>query len=163
MPDIVKCPFCNYETPFPTRDKVFECMGECYSTYTLAGVNDDRVRMKMRLIEVFFLDHGDTPMIAPDEIDAKCEFKTIPARVADEIIVFSRQKRVEEHEIDKLRNADEIELEIGVDTLERLRSALDRFERDANDGTAPKENLINEIKLVETIARVIREKLELSL
>ncbi len=53
---MLKCPFCNFETTWPAHGKVHECDGECYTTYTLLRPTDDVKRVKMRLVEVFFLD-----------------------------------------------------------------------------------------------------------
>ncbi|HOX28041.1 MAG TPA: hypothetical protein PLQ76_02675 [bacterium] len=163
MEEKIKCPFCNFETPMPTYGKVLECLGECYSTYSLFKDTDDAMRIKMRLVEIFFLDEQFNARITPDEIDEKCEFKEMPAGEGEKI-VFAREKRIDEEEIEKLKFAEsEMEMEIGADTLERLHYSLERFERSLRAGEISREKLLNEIKVVEKIVQVIREKIELSL
>ncbi|HOO55805.1 MAG TPA: hypothetical protein PLN69_03210 [bacterium] len=163
MEDKIRCPFCNFETPYPKEGKVHECIGECYSNYTLYNIDEDQVRTKMKTVEVFFLDDQYNCRITPDQLDEKCEFRTIPARESDDFILFAREKRVDEREIEKLKKALAFEVEIGVDTLERLHSSLERFERDMKDPDMSKTKLLNEIKVVEKIVQIIREKIELSI
>jgi len=161
MPKKIACPFCNFLTAYPVHGKVQECEGECFSTYTLAGKGEDQTAVRMRLVEIFFLDGEYNLRLRPDEIDSKCEFRTIPAQETEETIIFAREHRVVEDEIDKLKSATPVEVEIGIDTMERLHSSLSRFERNLRDEDYPREKLVNEIKVVETLMRIIREKLEL--
>jgi hypothetical protein len=163
MQEKIRCPFCNFETPYPVQGKVFECLGECYTTYSIFREDDDPNRAKMKLVEIFFLDSEFNPHVAPEEIDDKCEFGRLPAAEPGFYILFAREKRVDELEIEKLKHAAEVEIELGVDTLERVHSALDRFERDLKIAGTPRDKLLNEIKVVEKLIRGIRERLELSL
>ncbi len=163
MTEKIRCPFCNFETPYPVKDKVVECLGECYSTYSLFNKSSDSVRDRMRLVEIFFLDSQSNVHMTPDEVDERCEFAKMDAQDPDHYILFAREKRVDEHEIEKLKHSTELEIELGVDSLERLHSALERFERDMKSGVVDREKLLNEIKVVEKIVKGIRERLELSL
>lgn len=157
----INCPFCSFETPWPVHGKISECLGECYSTYTLARAGDDPTRIRMRLVEIFFLDDQFTSRITADEIDPKCEFRSMPAEEPGESIIFAREKRVEQTEIDNLREEARCEHELFfADELKRLHSSIDRFERDLRTGGREKEKLLNNIKVVEKIVRIIREKLE---
>jgi hypothetical protein len=163
MSEKIRCPFCNYETPYPIHGKVSECLGECYTTYSIFNENEDANRARMKLVETFFLDSEYNLRVTPEEIEEKCEFSRVPAAEPGMYILFAREKRIDEVEIEKLKNAGEVEAELGVDTLERVHSALERFERDLKDNDTPREKLLNEIKVVEKLIRGVRERLELSL
>ncbi len=158
----IACPFCNFKTSYPEYGRVHDCQGECYATYILVPVERDEEKTKMRLVEIFFLDDEYNLRLSPHEIDKKCEFRTLPSREPGEEIVFARQKRVIEEDIELLKEATDREIEIGVGTLERLKTSLARFERNLQDNDYPRNKLINEIKVVETIAKMIKQKLELS-
>lgn len=159
----LKCPYCNYETPYPEHGRVIECLGECYTTYSLFRDTDDPVRVKMKLVEIFFLDPGGNVHVTPEEIDRRCEFRRVETGEPGTYLLFAREIRVDEDEIEKLKNASLDEIEIGVDTMERLHAALDRFERDLISGETSKDKLLNEIKVVESLVRAIRERIELSI
>ncbi|MFA6449277.1 MAG: hypothetical protein WCX65_07420 [bacterium] len=163
MPENIHCPFCNFETPYPVYGKIMECLGECYTTYSIFKNEDDPNRARIKLVEIFFLDSEYNIRVNVNEIDEKCEFKKLPANTSDSYILFARERRVEDHEIEKLKSASGIEIELGVDILERVHSALDRYERDIKDPNAPREKLLNDIKVVEKLVRGIRERIELSL
>jgi hypothetical protein len=163
MPDKIRCPYCNFETPYPVYGKVMECLGECYTTYSLFRDEDDPNRAKVKLVEIFFLDSEFNIRVAPEEIDDKCEFRKLTAEEPGSYILFARENRIEEHEIEKLLKSNEMEIEIGVDILARVRSALDRYERDVKDPNTPREKILNDIKVVEKLVKGIREKIELSM
>ena len=161
-PDMtIRCAFCNFETTTPWHGKVFDCLGECYSTYTVVKKDDDLQRVKMRLCEIFFLDDQYNISISPEEIERRCEFKSLPLNDG-EYILFAREHRVTEDEIEKLKNATTEEIIVGLDALERLDAALERFRRDLREG-ADAAKLLNNIKVVEKLVNIIREKIELSL
>jgi hypothetical protein len=161
MPDLIRCPFCNYETPYPARGRISECIGECYSTYSLLKEADDITRAKMRLVEIFFLDGEFTSLIMVDEIDKKCEFKKLPASEPNEFILFAREIRANEMEIDKLKDEGSSETTpVFLEVIEKLRYSMDRLERNLRTGGAENEKLLNDIKVIEKIARSMREKLE---
>ena len=77
-----------------------------------------------------------------------------------EYILFAREYRVPEDEIEKLRNAALSEIVVSVDALERLDAAMDRFRRDLRDD-ADRDKLLNDILVVEKLVGMIREKIEL--
>lgn len=158
----VKCPFCRFDTTYPVYGKVYDCLGECYSTYTTFKDGEDQQRIKMRLVEIFYLDNEFNLRLLPSEIDDNCEFVTMPGASDGTTIMFARQKRVLEEDIEKLKTSSTTEIEIGVDTLDRLKAALDRFERDLQKEDIERKKLINDIRVVEAIVKIIREKLELS-
>ena len=143
MPEnMIRCTNCNFETPEPRHGKVHECAGECYTTYTLVRPGDDMPRVKMRLCEIFFVDEP-TLMPPPHELGDHIEFKHVPIGDNGDSVLFAREYRVPEDEIEKLKNA-----------------ALDRFRRhlreDADNG-----KLLNDILVVEKLVGMIHEKLEL--
>lgn len=156
-----RCTFCNFETEVPPYGRVLECEGECYTTYTLARPTDDVARLKMRLVEIFFLDEQYNISISPEEIGEACEFATVPYGDSGDYIMFARELRPTAEEIDKLKNASYEEVVLGVDLLERLDASLDRFKRELRNG-APPAKLLSHIKVVETLVLILREKLELN-
>ena len=160
MPEKITCPFCNFPTTYPVKGKVFECEGECFATYTIVEEETDLEREKMSLVEIFFLDGEFNLKIRPDEVDSKCEFRTLPAAETNEYIMFAREHRMLEDEIDRLETATPLELEVGIDTMERLHSSLDRFERNLRNDKYPREKLANEIKVLEALVQKVREKIE---
>ena len=155
----IRCVYCNFETPAPWPGKILECSGECYTTYTLVQPEDDVPRVRMRLCEIFFVDEP-TLMPPPDELENHIEFKTQPVGTDGEYILFAREYRVPEDEIEKLRNAALSEIVVSVDALERLDAAMDRFRRDLRDD-ADRDKLLNDILVVEKLVGMIREKIEL--
>lgn len=159
--DKIACPFCNFMTRYPSHGRVYDCQGECYTTYMLAPMDRDEEKTKMRLVEIFFLDDEFNLQLSPHEIDKKCEFRDVPAREAGEEIIFARQRRVVEEDIEMLKEATAWEVEIGVGSIERLKTSLARFERNIQDENYPRNKLVNEIRVVETLARMIKQKLEL--
>lgn len=163
MPDKIRCPFCNFETAYPEKGRVYDCEGECFSTYTLIEKNDDRTRIKVRLVEIFFLDSEFNMRVNQEEIDNSCEFIAIPLHDPGKMAFFARERRVLEDEIEKIKKASETEIEIGVDTLERLSYSMERFMRNLTINGYPRKRLLNEAKVIETMMRIIREKIELSL
>jgi hypothetical protein len=163
MPEKIRCPYCNFETTYPVYGKIMECLGECYTTYSLFKDEDDADRAKIKLVEIFFLDSEFNIRVAPEEIDEKCEFRKLPAEEPGSYILFARENRIEEHEIEKLLNSNAAEIEIGVDILARVKSALDRYERDIKDPKTSRDKLLNDIKVVEQLVHGIREKIELAM
>lgn len=139
--------------------KVSECTGECYSTYTLVSTREDLLRVKVKLVEIFFLDEEYNPRIKPDDLEGKCEFRTIPAREPDQMIVFARERRVVQEDIEKLMEEVAAMPWMDPDDLERLHSALNRFETNLRVPDYPKEKLLNEITVVGKIVDSIRNRI----
>ena len=158
--DKIRCVFCNFPTTAPWHGKVFECEGECYTTYTLVQPDDELDRVKWRLCEIFFLDEQFNQRVSPEELDKHCEFRTLPLDGGDEYILFAREHRATDVEIEKLKNAAEQEIIVGVDSMERLDGALDRFRMDLKNNADPAK-LLNDIKVVEKLVQIIRQKIEL--
>jgi hypothetical protein len=171
----IRCPFCNFETTTPWHGKVFDCLGECHTTYTLVKPDDDLKRIKMRLCEIFFLDGEFNPLVNPDQLDENCEFKSIHAECGGDYILFAREFRVSTDDIENLRclAQDALDRESASstarstgdsknffgDTLDRLDSALERFKRDLRAGI-DKSRLYSEIRVVEKLVSLIREQFE---
>lgn len=159
MPENIICPFCNYETTYPTNGRIYECLGECYSTYTLVFEGDNMMRTKMRMVEIFFLDTDYNLSIKPDEIDTRCEFKKMETSTPDQYILFSREFRVEDHHIDNLKEELEDRQDYWVESLERLNQAISRVERNIKDKDYPRTKLYNELRVVETIVANMTDKM----
>lgn len=158
---MLKCPFCNFETTWPAHGKVYECDGECYTTYAIVKPSDDIMRVKMRLIEVFFLDGEYNLRITPQEVDQYVEFTEIDAQNPGDKIMFARENRPSVEEIEKLQNASLDEIMVGLDLMERIDLSLDRFKRDLKHKAQP-DKLLSDIKVVESLVSILRQKLELS-
>lgn len=155
----IQCPFCNFETTYPTRGKILECLGECYSTYTIVGKDENMPRAKMRMVEIFFLDREFNLSVKPDEIDDHCEFAMLPTSNPDEIVIFAREKRVLDDMIDDLKKQAKNSEDFWAESQERLNLALQRFERNMKEDNYPKSKLLNELKALEKIVSNMTEKM----
>ena len=155
----IQCPFCHFETTYPSSGKILECLGECYSTYTIVNSNENLARTKMRMVEIFFLDQEFNLSLKPDEIEEKCEFATLETANPNESILFARERRVLDNMIDDLKKQAENEDEYWHESLERLHLGIQRFERNMKETGYSKNKLLNELKVVEKIVSNMTEKM----
>ncbi len=94
-------------------------------------------------------------------MDDHCEFKEIEAQNPGDRIMFARELRPSIDEIEKLQKASLDEIMVGLDLMERIDLSLERFKRDLKNKAAP-DRLLSDIKVVESLVSILRQKLELS-